>query len=134
MVNQDDKKIKRMTVLIPQELYDKFQDMSGDEYKTNTAIVVEWISAYVRDKESVAKKMATLLETFSKASDTLFSLGALVTSDVATQGFFTELSTLMLELVNSPELNESESYKKRLTNLELRVRQTVSERQAKQLG
>ena len=126
----DEKIIKRMTVLIPQELYDKFQDLSKDEYKTNTAIVVEWISAYVREKESVAKKIEALLDTFSKVSDSLFSIGALLSDDVETQGFFTELSTMMLELVNTPELNESENYRKRLLNLELRVRQAVLKRRA----
>lgn len=47
----DERDIKRMPIVVPRELYERFQACSRDENKTNTAMVLEWMKNYVKENE-----------------------------------------------------------------------------------
>ena len=114
----EEREIKRMTVLVPKELYDRFQVCSKDEYKTNTALVVEWIAKYVKQKENEARKERAILDTISRFSSLIFSTKALLDDATPARDRLTEISDAMLDLARDSDLVEDPEFDTRLVVLE----------------
>jgi len=72
----DDDDTKRVNVLIPRDLYERFLEFSKGEYKSTTGMIVEWMSTFVREKEREAQDKQAFLLAFSKFGQLLFNLGS----------------------------------------------------------
>ena len=46
-----EERVKRINFSIPQDLYDRFAEVSKKEFMTTSSIVTGWISNYVKEKE-----------------------------------------------------------------------------------
>jgi len=122
----EERDIKRMTILVPRELYDRFQTCSQDEYKTNTAIVVDWIAKYVREKEREAKKEQMILDVISRFSDIVYSAENLLDIKSPAKDTLIEISEVMLDLSHDGDIIEDPEFIARIVKLERELSKTSS--------
>jgi len=118
----DDNDTKRVNVLIPRELYEKFLDFSKDEYKSTTGMIIEWMSAFVKEKEKEAQNQKAFLSAFSRFSEMLFLISSNMVAEQDASGLLVEMATAMLELVKDPSLCSSSDFLSRLILLDQRIK------------
>jgi predicted DNA-binding protein len=117
----EERDIKRMTILVPQDLYERFLECNKNEYKTNTAIIVEWISKYVKEKESKAEREKVLLRTISRVSEVISDTQPLIEESNPARSLLADLSATLLALAEDGDLLDDPAFEDRLSKLEREI-------------
>ena len=65
---------KRLSLLVPQELYDRFIEYSQKEYKNTTTQITDLMAGYVkaREADSEASKQEAMLAVLSKSGEMIY--------------------------------------------------------------
>ena len=85
-------------------------------------MIIEWMSAYVKEKEKEAQNQKAFLSAFSRFSEMLFLISSNMVAEQDASGLLVEMATAMLELVKDPSLCSSSDFLSRLILLDQRIK------------
>ncbi len=118
-----DDDLKRTSIMLPRELYERFQETSKDEYKSTSTMIVEWMNHYVKSREKENFEQIALKNAFTGLSDLLFMIGTGIVKDQELKQIHTELAALMFELINTPDFHKTPEFTTRSRLLDRKVRE-----------
>jgi hypothetical protein len=115
---------KRMSLLVPQELYDKFLEFSQQEYKNTTTQITEFMVNYVKTRESAAElsKKQAILSTFSRCADLIYRLIQSKHIESNVESRLVAIAEFMLETSKDESIFASSDYISKIINLEKLIR------------
>jgi hypothetical protein len=115
---------KRMSLLVPKELYDRFIDLSLKEYKNTTTQITDWMVNYVKTRESEIElsKQEAILSTLSRCGEMIYKTMQSAQIEPTTHNSLVAIAEFMIEVSKNPSIFGNSEYLSRLIGLEKKIR------------
>jgi len=114
----DERDIKRMPIVVPRELYERFQACSRDENKTNTAMVLEWMKNYVKEKEQKIEREQALLALCLRVGKIVDDIAPCLEKTDPKRPYVKDLAKALQELGDNVELLDDTKFEANLVLIE----------------
>lgn len=110
---------KRLNILVPVELYDKFDELSHDDYRSTTGMVTDWMAEYVKDRRREIESLhERQLQTAIARFCSLLLRYASETNPNKSIEYLRKLAKLMLEIGQDPALWDTPAFQIKIAEME----------------
>lgn len=115
-----DDNVKRLSMLVPKELFERFQRYTAKDYKNTTTQITDLMTNYVRlkDLENKAAREEAILRAFSRCGELIYKS---IQGDAAPkqmQESLIAIAGFMLEAAKNPSIFDSTDYLTKLIEME----------------
>ena len=115
---------KRLSLLVPKELFERFIDLSQREYKNTTTQITDLMAGYVRarEAENEATRQEAMLTVLSKSGEMIYKV--LQGKDIPqiAQDNLVAIAGFLVEAAKRPEIYEDSEYLARIMALDKAIR------------
>jgi metal-responsive CopG/Arc/MetJ family transcriptional regulator len=114
---------KRLSLLVPKELYDRFIEFSQKEYKTTTTQITDFMVEYVKEREieSERAKQDAMLSTLSRCGAMIYRAIQEEKVDTNIHNNLVAIAEFMLEASKNASIFENSDYLSKLIALERKI-------------
>ena len=115
---------KRLSLLVPKELYDRFIDFSQKEYKNTTTQITDLMAGYVRTREAESEvtKQEAMLSAFAKCGEMIYKAIQGKQIPQAAQDNMVAIAGFLVDAAKHPEIFEDSEYLSRMMAVEKAIR------------
>jgi hypothetical protein len=110
---------KRLNILVPVELYEKFDELSHDEYRSTTGMVTDWMAEFVktrkRDIESLHERQ--LQTAIARFSSLLLRYASDANPNKSSE-YLRKLAKLMLEIGQDPASWDTPTFQNKIAEMD----------------
>ena len=115
---------KRLSLLVPKELFDRFIDLSQKEYKNTTTQITDLMAGYVkaREAEGEATKQQSMRSALSKCGELIYLAIQGKEIPKVPQDNLAAVASFLVDAAKHPEIFEDSEYLARIMALERAIR------------
>jgi len=115
---------KRLSLLVPKELFDRFIDLSQKEYKNTTTQITDLMAGYVkaREAEGEATKQQSMRSALSKCGELIYLAIQGKEIPKVPQDNLAAVASFLVDAAKHPEIFEDSEYLSRIMALERAIR------------
>jgi hypothetical protein len=115
---------KRLSLLVPKELFDRFIEFSQKEYKNTTTQITDLMAGYVKAQEadSVANKQEAMRSVFSKSGEMIYKAIQGKQMPQAAQDNLAAIAGFLVDAAKHPEIFDDSEYLSRMMAVERAIR------------